>query len=79
MGMSLWRFLPHRHHWRYRVILLEKQGTPKTPPLLELVDVEDAPPGESGVTIRQCRRCYRLHGEDMVLVEEVMEGTEVDE
>ncbi len=70
--MSLWRFLPHRHHWRYRVILLEKRGTPRNPPLLELVDVQDAPAGESGLTIRQCRRCYRLHGEDMDMVEEVL-------
>ncbi len=70
--MNLWRFFPHRHHWRYRVILLEKQGTPKTPPLLELVDVQDVQPGESGFTIRQCRRCHRLHGEDMAKVDEVL-------
>ncbi len=70
--MNLWRFLPHRHHWRYRVILLVEDGTPKTPLLLELVDVQDVQAGESGFTIRQCRRCHRLHGEDMALVDEVL-------
>ncbi len=70
--MNLWRFLPHRHHWKPRAILLEKRGTLKTPPLVELVDMQDAPAGELVHPIRQCRRCYCLNGDDMALVDEVL-------
>ncbi len=72
--MNLWRWLPHQHHWKDRVILLAESDEPGEPPLFAVVDWEDVPDGESGYIVRQCQRCCLFTGEDMKKIGEIYRG-----